>query len=153
MLFLSDQRDWRATMSPPPPMFSKIIRSKFWDTILFIIFKRPSNYVLGYNINTHPTSPGEMSLSYKICPLFTHSIFYWELCIDFGWGVGTNFLLGVFPQRDFLRGGKFPGDEFVWRYFTLGKFARIPIQNYFYLSCYFFRLSFTCGVVKGDYPG
>ena len=30
-----------------------------------------------------PTAPGGRSLSYKMCLFFTHSICYWEVCIQF----------------------------------------------------------------------
>jgi len=43
----------------------------------------------------------------------------------FGWEVGKNFLLGVFPRGIFPCGGKFPVSELVRGNYTLGEFARI----------------------------
>ena len=84
-----------------------------------------------------PQAPGERSLSYKNCPLFTHSICYWGACIHFR--VGGDFLLGFFLRRSFPWGGKFPGIELVRGNYTPREFVRILTQNSFYMS--YFHLS------------
>ena len=68
-----------------------------------------------------PTAPGGRSLSYKICPLFTYSIPYWEVCIHFSSGDGRKyFLVGRFCtgkfslERDVLRGVNSSGEILYW---------------------------------------
>ena len=55
---------------------------------------------------TPSTAPGERSLSYKIRPLLTHSICYWQVCIYFlvGRGGGELSCWGV------CHGGIFHGE-------------------------------------------
>ena len=48
-----------------------------------------------------------------------------------GAGGGANFSLWAFLRGHFLWVGTFPGGELVRRNYTLGEFARIPIQNSF----------------------
>ena len=49
-------------------------------------------------------------------------------------GKCTTFYGGDFCCEDFPWRGKYPGDKLSRRYFTLKKFAKILIRNYFYLS-------------------
>ena len=78
---------------------------------------------------------------YKIRQLFTHNSCYWNARIHFQMGVGTNFLLEIFPRANFLWGGMFPGSELFRGTYTQREFDRILIQNYFYMSCFLFSVS------------
>jgi len=76
--FLSDQKIGRQGTLPilPPLFLPKSSDQNFEVPILLIIVERPNYHALGYNMTPPPIAPGERSLSYKICPLFTHSICY-----------------------------------------------------------------------------
>ena len=46
-----------------------------------------------------------------------------------------------FSRGNYPWGGKFPGGELVKENYTLREFARIPVQNCFYISCFLFSVS------------
>ena len=53
-------------------------------------------------------------------------------------------------------GEKLPGGELVRVNYAVGKFARIPIGNYFYISCFLFsvsilRVKFFRVIVRGKF--
>ena len=100
------------------------------------------------------TDPGERFLSYKIYPLSTYSICYWEVCINFSGGEGRmNFLLGRFCTGKILHGEKKRlGVELFRENFTPEEFSRIPIRNFF-MSYFLFTDSITREDVKGNCPG
>ena len=84
MSFFSDKKIGGQVGPLPYPFSSKSSDQNFKIEILFIIVERPDNYVFGCNMTPPPpTGPGEGSLNYKSCPLFTHCICYWEACIHF----------------------------------------------------------------------
>ena len=68
-------------------------------------------------------------------------------------GGEANFLLGVLPRGNIPWGGKFPGSELFRRKYKLQEFARIFIQNSFYVLLSLFCLNFTPEVVKSNCPG
>ena len=90
---------------------------------MFIIVERPNNYAFGYNMNL-PKAPGERSLSYKICPLFMHSICYWDACIHF-WVRGDKFSARCFSMGEFSMRREVSGNELVRGNYTVQEFARI----------------------------
>ena len=60
---------------------------------------------------------------------------------NFGWG-GAKFSCWCFFSRgNFPWGGKFPGSEIVRVNYTLQEFAKIFMQNPFYMSCFLFSVS------------
>ena len=103
----------------------------------------------------NPQSPGDKSLSLKICPLFTYSIYYRELC--------RHFLEeGRLCAQDWFLWGWF----FVWRNFQgwafRGRFYTGPIwhnscrKNSFYFSDLSLPIHFCMwrcsgGIVKGEF--
>ena len=111
MPFLSDQKNWRATRSPPTPLLSESSDQYFETAILFSIVERPNNYTFG-DIMTLPQPLRKSCLSYKICPLFTHSICYWEVCTYF---LEEGVELSVdrtFHRDDYPWEGSFPEANF-----------------------------------------
>ena len=62
------------------------------------------------------TAPGERAVSYAICPLFTYSIFHWDI-YEFFWGgfsteVGRDFLRESFPWG-IMFAGEIPKENFL----------------------------------------
>jgi hypothetical protein len=56
-------------------------------------------------------------------------------------GGGGEFSSGRFSTENVPWGRKFPGSKLVRDNYTLGEFARIPIQNSFYMFCFLFSVS------------
>ena len=131
--------------------FPKFYDQNFKIVILFIMVERPSNYAFGSDLNPPPTVLRKI---YKICPLFTYSICYWDACIHFRvWRGKTNFLVGIFAWGNCPSGGKFLGSELVRGNYAQRKFAIILIQNSFCVLLSLFRLNFTRGVFKSTVRG
>ena len=128
------RKKWRATWPPPMPLF--------WsDHFLVEIVERPNNYPFG-DIMT-PIARGERSLSYKICLLFTYSIFIDKYAYILCGGGGEFSARGIFHRDIFPWGGKFPGGKFFRGDFALEELARIPIRNSSYVLLSHCRLNFT----------
>ena len=118
--------------------------------------EKPSRSVLFLSrlcleISWPPTTQGERSLSYKICPLLTYSICYWEVCIHFS-ERGRIFCLGDFPQRGFFMGRKFQWAEFFRGTITLGEFAWIPTK-YFVCLAFSLMTQFYVRICQGQLSG
>ena len=147
--FSSDQKDWRATRPPPRPFSPKSSNSNFDITILFIIIEKPNNYAFGYNMNPPLTYREESFLCYKIFPLFTHSICYWEVWIRFRMGGG-----GIFCW-EFFHGKIFHGQRsFQWVKLS-GKFIHrgsLPefLNNFFICLAFSFPSQFCAWSFKGN---
>ena len=105
-----------------------------------------------------PIAPGDASLSYKICPLFTYSIFYCEVGINFsGEGGVVNFLLRGFSMGKILheerifrggRGVKFSEEILYW-----GNLPKFLCEILFIVLLSLCRVNFKDGDVKGNCPG
>ena len=93
-----------------------LILKSFEIVILFSIVEKSNKYTSGDFVIPPPTAPGKMSLSYKICPLFTCSICYWEICIHIQGGKFSTD--GILHGDKLSRGGKFSGGEFFRKFFT-----------------------------------
>ena len=132
--FFSDQKNWRVTrLIPNPPftsLFCKIARSKFRD-VHFVHHKLKAKQLCIQIYNDLPPSIAcrERSLSYKVCPLFTYGICYWEVCIHFS--DRRDFLLVGFPM-----GIVFHGAESLQGLNCSGKFYTREICKNFYAKIF-----------------
>ena len=102
---------------------------------------------------TLPQAPGEGSLSCKICPLFRHTICYWEICIYFP-VAGEIFCWGLLhgrifheEEREIFRRRSFQGK------FSVEEYAKIPKQSCFYvlLSVSILRAEMLRVIVWGEF--
>ena len=147
---LIDQKNWWATGPLPHLCFSKSSSQNFEIAILFSIVEMPNNYAFGDIITPPPpTASGERPLSYKIYPLFTYSICYWEVYINFLDGGGVEFSTGgIFHGDGSFQGVNFSGEILYWG--TLPEF----LYEIYHVSCFLFadsilRLEMLRIVVQG----
>ena len=115
------------------PCFStQILRyQNFEIALLLSIVERFNNDVFGVDM-----SPKGRATSYHICPLYTHSIFYWKLNRQFQvWG--DWFLRFWFSAGRILYWDKYFWSELSRENFTQWEFSRIHIRNQIYLSHFF----------------
>ena len=130
------------------PFFLKSSDQNFEIAILFIIVEKPNNYAFAYKITPPPTAPGGKSLSYRICPLFTHSICYWEVWLHFGWGWRRIFCWGFSMEREVSRAWTCQGKLYTGR-ICQNSYTKLFLNVLLSL----FHVNFTHGVVKGNRPG
>ena len=123
-----------------PFIFLKSSDQNFEIGVLFKIVESPNSHASGDTMT--PTPPGERSLSYKISPLLTHSICYWEYTYIFR--------VEIFCWWYFLQGFSMRREVFSGN-FTLWELARIPTKFYsrFYSNSnallFLCQLNFTRG--------
>ena len=101
-----------------------------------------------------PTAPGERSLSYKICPLLTDRICYWEVDIHFSGREGRkNFLLeGFCTGRIFHVKERFQRVKISGEILHKGNFLEFIYEISLYVLLSLYRFNFTRLVVKGNCP-
>jgi len=93
-------------------------------------------------MNPPPRARGKGTISYKICPLFTYSICYWDL--------NRHFLIWVFFCLDFHREDlhwdgnflevNFPGEIFHW-----GNLTKFLYEFFFTVLYSLCQIKFPCG--------
>ena len=106
VLFLSDQKNWKATRPPPTLIFfPKSPGENFEIAILFSIVKKSNNYVFEDDLIPH--RPGRRAASCELCPMFVYSIYYWEVYRRF--------------RGDFFGGGSREG--VTWEYLSMWNFS------------------------------
>ena len=99
-----------------------------------------------------------MSLSYKICPLFTYSICYWEVCIHFLDGGGIfcwwDSSKGViFHVEGSIQGVSFSGEILRWGNLP-GLLYDIRLMSFLLFADSISRMVMLRGVVQGKFsPG
>ena len=108
--------------------------------------EKSKNYVFGANIISSPPDRGERGVSYKIRPLFTCGICYWEVYRQFLEGEG-----GIFHGDNFQRGGKFLGINFPRKILHWRNLSEFLYEILFFVLLCLYRLNFTSEDTPGNF--
>ena len=149
------RRFFKRTKKLPRFFFPNSSDQKFEIAILISIVERSINHASGDDTNLQV--PGESVVSFEICPVFTYSIYYWEVKTFFGEGdfsVGKIFCRrgrgGVSNRRIYRGEGSFRGWTFKGKLY-LKEFTEILKQNSFYFT-YFLLPIQHLKIFRGNSP-